>query len=787
MKFSKNAQSALAIAKKYAQDYNSKNAGTEHLLIGLLECKDKTLDDTFKKLNVEPSVLTEVVTSILSIDNINKTHKLSPIINYTPRVIKIIDFAKGIAQKLNKNNVDVIHLFLSLLYENDGVAVSILLEYGLNFDSVKNVLKKEFGEEIDAKEFGVTLPENILQYFNNITAQIENNKLENVFNRKADYNSFFLTLSKKHNTNIIVTGEPGVGKRSIVYELAKRIVKKQAPENLCDRLVLEIKLKSIISGTKYRGDFESRMESVHNFLKNNPNVVVIIPDISLITRIEGTSNVEEYFGELFELDDVNFIGITDSDNYKKHLESNSYIISNFEVINIKPTNKEETLSIVKNNIYTYEKFHSVKYKENVFNYAIDLSSRYLVEQSQPTATINLLDECGAYLSIKNKILDENIIDLQNKSEELEDRKINLVKDCRFDDAIKVKDEQQEVISKISTTAKKVGRKKNVVDIDLLKEIIFRKTGIPVSEINGSLPNLSSAIDKIKSSYVSQGRAIDSIFEHFKRVKTGLQDPSKPLGSFLFLGPTGVGKTYLCELISEEFFHHRNSFLKIDMSEFMDKHAVSKLIGSPPGYVGYKDRCILGDFVKENPYSLILFDEIEKAHPEIVNIFLQILDKGDLTDSTGRKINFKNTIIVFTSNIGAELFETKTIGFKEAAMSTVDLENKLQTFFKPEFMNRLDEIITFDHLKNEDILNLVHILLKKFIAKLRKIHKIKFSVTKEALNYIASHGYSKKYGARFLKRYFQKHIECMVATIIISSKIKPNSLTCKIENNELIIN
>lgn len=787
MKFSKNAQSALAIAKKYAQDYNSKNAGTEHLLIGLLECKDKTLDDTFKKLNVEPSVLTEVVTSILSIDNINKTHKLSPIINYTPRVIKIIDFAKGIAQKLNKNNVDVIHLFLSLLYENDGVAVSILLEYGLNFDSVKNVLKKEFGEEIDAKEFGVTLPENILQYFNNITAQIENNKLENVFNRKADYNSFFLTLSKKHNTNIIVTGEPGVGKRSIVYELAKRIVKKQAPENLCDRLVLEIKLKSIISGTKYRGDFESRMESVHNFLKNNPNVVVIIPDISLITRIEGTSNVEEYFGELFELDDVNFIGITDSDNYKKHLESNSYIISNFEVINIKPTNKEETLSIVKNNIYTYEKFHSVKYKENVFNYAIDLSSRYLVEQSQPTATINLLDECGAYLSIKNKILDENIIDLQNKSEELEDRKINLVKDCRFDDAIKVKDEQQEVISKISTTAKKVGRKKNVVDIDLLKEIIFRKTGIPVSEINGSLPNLSSAVDKIKSSYVSQGRAIDSIFEHFKRVKTGLQDPSKPLGSFLFLGPTGVGKTYLCELISEEFFHHRNAFLKIDMSEFMDKHAVSKLIGSPPGYVGYKDRCILGDFVKENPYSLILFDEIEKAHPEIVNIFLQILDKGDLTDSTGRKINFKNTIIVFTSNIGAELFETKTIGFKEAAMSTVDLENKLQTFFKPEFMNRLDEIITFDHLKNEDILNLVHILLKKFIAKLRKIHKIKFSVTKEALNYIASHGYSKKYGARFLKRYFQKHIECMVATIIISSKIKPNSLTCKIENNELIIN
>lgn len=787
MKFSKNAQSALAIAKKYAQDYNSKNAGTEHLLIGLLECNDKALNDTFKKLNVEPGVLTEVVASILSIDNINKSHKLSPIINYTPRVIKIIDFAKGIAQKLDKNNVEVIHLFLSLLYENDGVAVSILLEYGLDFESVKNVLKKEFGQEIDTKQFVGSIPEDVLQYFNNISKLIESNKLENTFNRKADYNSFFLTLSKKHNTNIIVTGEPGVGKKSIVYELARRIVRKQAPENLCDKLVLEIRLKSIISGTKYRGDFESRMEIVHNFLKNNPNIIVIIPDISLITRIEGTSNVEEYFGELFELDDVNFIGITDSDNYKKHLESNSYIISNFETINIKPTNKQETLTIVKNNIYSYEKFHSVKYKENIFNYAIDLSSRYLVEQAQPTATINLLDECGAYLSIKNRIVDENLIDLQNRAEELEDKKIDLVKDHKFDDAIKVKDEQEEIVSQIPAPVKKGGRKKNVVDIELLKEIIFRKTGIPVSEINGSLPNLSTAISKIKTSYVSQGKAIDVIFEHFKRVKTGLQDPSKPLGSFLFLGPTGVGKTYLCELISEEFFHHRNAFLKIDMSEFMDKHAVSKLIGSPPGYVGYKDRCILGDFVKENPYSLILFDEIEKAHPEIVNIFLQILDKGDLTDSTGRKINFKNTIIVFTSNIGAELFDTKTIGFKEAAMSTMDLENKLQTFFKPEFMNRLDEIITFDHLKNEDILNLVHILVKKFVAKLKKIHKIRFDVTEDALNYIANHGYSRKYGARFLKRYFQKHIECMVATIIISNKIKPQKLTCKLEDNNLIIN
>ena len=777
MKFSKNAQGALAIAKKYAVDFNSKNVGTEHLLIGLLSCDDKTLVDTFKKLNVEPAILVDVVTSILSIDKINKNnHKLSPVVNYTPRVIKIIEFAKGIAQKLNKINVDVIHLFLSLLYENDGVAVSILLEYGLDFVTVKSVMKKEFGEEIESNlDLGI-IPEDIQQYFNNISYLIENNKLEIPINRNADYNKFFITLSKKHNTNIIVTGEPGVGKKSVVYELARRIYRNQAPDNLCKKIILEIKLKSLISGTKYRGDFESRMDSIHNFLKNNTNVIVVISDITLITRIEGTSNVEEYFSELFDLDDINFIGIADSDNYKKHLEDNSYIVSNFEVININPSDKEETL----------DKFHGIKYRLDALKYSIDLSTRYLTEHSQPTSSINLLDECGSYLRIKNKNIDQKAIELQIRKEDLENRKIELVKEHKFDAAIKVKNEQEIIESKIVEKPKKVSRKRLTVDIQLLKEIVFHKTGIPVSEINGALPNLEDAIDNIKSSYVSQLRAVDAIFEHFKRVKTGLQDPSKPLGSFLFLGPTGVGKTYLCELISEQFFHHRNAFLKIDMSEFMDKHSVSKLIGSPPGYIGYKDKCLLGDFVKNNPYSLILFDEIEKAHPDVVNIFLQILDKGDLTDSSGRKINFKNTIIVFTSNIGADLFDTKTIGFTQTAMSTLDLENKLQGFFKPEFLNRLDEIIAFDHLENKDILNLVYILIKKFIAKLRKIHKIRFVITDEATNYIANHGYSRKYGARFLKRYIQKHIECMVATLIISNKEKIQVITCKLENNKLII-
>lgn len=785
MKFSKNAQKALTISKEYANKFNSKNVGTEHLLIGLIESKDTILDDTFSKLNVETSLITDVIISILSIDKINKTYKLSPTIEFTPRVLKIIEFAKGIAQRLAKDSVEVIHLFLSLLYENDGVAVSVLSEYGLTFDSVKIVIKKDLGTDL-TKQISPDIPEAVMPFLENITKQVQNNSLPVKFVRNIDYGEIFLTLGKKHNTNIIITGDPGVGKKDIVYELARRIHKKQAPESLCNKIILEIKLKSLISGTKYRGDFETRMEIVQDYLKNNPNVIVFITDISLITRIEGTSNIEEYFCEMFEMDDINFIGLCDTDNFKKHIDSISYIVSNFEVINIKPTDKSETISILKSIIKQYEDFHKVKYRKDVLNNAFNLSSRYITDRSQPTSSINLLDECGAFLKIKNESISEELIKKETEIDNLEIKKIELIKKHNFESALKIREEQDEIFTSVKQEDL-VHNKTNIVNTSLLKHIIYKKTGIPIEDIDGNLPCLKKVRESLIKSYVSQSTAIDGIINHFKRVKTGLQDPTRPLASFLFLGPTGVGKTYLCELISEELFHNKNNFLKIDMSEFMDKHSVSKLIGSPPGYVGYKDRCLLGDFVKENPYSLILLDEVEKAHPDIINVFLQILDKGDLTDGSGRKINFKNTILVFTSNIGAEVLDKTNIGFGSGdSTSTMDVENALKTFFKPEFLNRLDEIIRFKHLTNDDIYTLVDIMNNKFVAKLKKVHNIRFVLTQDAKKYISDHGYCRKYGARFLRRFFEKHIECEVATIIINRTEKPKKITCKIDKDKLII-
>lgn len=784
MKFSKNAQHALTIAKEYANKFNSKNVGTEHLLIGLIESDDITLRDTFDRLNVSTSHIIEVINSILSIDEINKTQKLSPAIDFTPRVLKIIEFAKGIAQKLKRNNVEVIDLFLSLLYENDGVAVSILLEYGLDFVSVKAIIRKEFGDEID-KTLTTELPEAVAPFIFNISKEVENDTLPVKFVRNIDYENIFMTLGKRHNTNLIITGDPGVGKKDVVNEIARRIHKKQAPESICNKIILEVKLKSLISGTKYRGDFESRIEILQDFLKNNNNIILFISDISLITRIEGTTNIEEYFSELFDIDDINFIGLCDTDNFKKHIDRISYIVNNFEVVNIAPTNTEETLEILNNNIKMYEQYHEVKYKKNVLDYAINISSRYITDRSQPTAAINLIDECGAYVKIRNQNIDEAIIKNDRQLEQLEKKKVNLLKDYKLEEASAVKTEQEKI--KIPEVIQQNNFKKTkIVDIDILKHVIYKKTGIPVTDLNGALPNLAEVRKKLTNSYVSQSQAIDSIINHFKRVKTGLQDPTRPLASFLFLGPTGVGKTYLCELISQEFFHNKSNFLKIDMSEFMDKHSVSKLIGSPPGYVGYGETCLLGDFVKEKPYSLILLDEVEKAHPDVMNIFLQILDKGDLTDGTGRKINFKNTILVFTSNIGAETLDKESIGFNNSPTSILDVENSLKTYFKPEFLNRLDEIVYFEHLTDEDIYKLVDIMNKKFVDKLRKVHNIRFVLTLEARKYISEHGYSRKYGARFLRRFFEKHIEFEVATIIIERTAKPRKITCKIEDNKLII-
>jgi len=789
MKFSSTAQSALAASKSYAEQFKSRYAGTEHLLLGLIESDDKFLDQTFNRLEVDIIHLKDIVISILNIEETNKLFKSDSGPAFTPRVLRIIDFAKGLAEKLEKNTVDVIHLFLSLLYENDGVATSILMEYGLNFDNVKNAIQKELGPiNTTSRVVKSNIPESLEPYFIDLTYQAARDELQSTFSRDAEFDKIYLVLGKKHNTNLIISGEPGVGKKSVVYELARRITKKLTPNHLHDKRILELKLKTLIGGTKFRGDFEARMDVLQDYLKNNTDVILFINDIALITRIDGSANIEEYFSELFNSDDINFIGTCTADDYKKYIDDITTISSNFENIIVKQTNLEETKGILYNMIPMYEKFHNVKYNKNIVQDIVKLSSRFIFDKSQPAASLDLLDECGSH--IKNQISNtsEQIVQIQQKLDGIQKQKLEAVEAFNFEDGIKLKRKQTLLFNRLKKeiTKQKAVEFDKVITDTVVRDILSIKTNIPISNIRGSsLPDLNKVEKTLKERYISQDKAITSLLHHFKRVKTGLQDPKRPLGSFLFIGPTGVGKTYLCELISEYFFYNQQNFLKIDMSEFIEAHSVSKLIGSPPGYVGYGDRSILCDFIKNNPYSLLLLDEIEKAHPDVVNIFLQVLDKGELTDSVGRKINLKNCIIVFTSNIGSDLFDKDSIGFGGTAISSMDLENACQKFFKPEFLNRLDEIIRFDHLSKEDIYNLVNIQLNIFADKLYQINNIEFILTDDARDYIAEQGYSRKYGARFLRRFFEKHIETEIATLLITSKRQLKKITCKVTNNKLI--
>jgi len=788
MKFSTSAQSALALSKNYAEEFKCRYTGTEHLLLGLIDCEDSFLEQTFNTLKVDSTNLKDVVISILNIEENNKLFKPGKSPNFTPRVFRIIDFAKNLAEKLNKQTVGVIHLFLSLLYENDGVATSILIEYGLNFDNVKNAIQQELGDIETSVKVHSNLPESLESYFIDLTHQAATDELQSTFSRDAEFEKIYLILGKKHNTNIIITGEPGVGKRSVVYELARRITKKLTPLHLQNKRILELKLKTLISGTKFRGDFEARIDILQDYLKKHSDVILFINDIALITRIDGTSNIEEYFSELFSSDDINFIGTCTADDYKKYINDITTISSNFENIVVKQTSMKETTGILHKMIPFYEKFHDVTYQDTIVPDIVKLSSRYITDKSQPSSALDLLDECGSFIKNQSGNTSETLIKLQQKLEDVRKQKNICVESFKFDEGVRLKKRETTLSNKLKRdlAASKRDEFNKIINSDIVKNILSNKTGIPVTDINGSnLPDLNLVSTSLKEKYVSQNKAINSILYHFKRVKTGLQDPLRPLGSFLFIGPTGVGKTYLCELVADHFFYNKQNFLKIDMSEFMEPHSVSKLIGSPPGYVGYGDRSILCDFIKTNPYSLLLLDEIEKAHPDVVNIFLQVLDKGELADSVGRKINFKNCIIVFTSNIGSQLFDKDSIGFGGTAISSIDLENACQKFFKPEFLNRLDEIIRFEHLIEDDIYNLVDIEAKKFSTKLEESNKIKFILNQDAREYIASQGYSRKYGARFLRRFFEKNIEIEVASMIIKKREKLEKITCKLKGDKLL--
>lgn len=704
--FDQNSINALNTAEDYAVYYNDSYVSSECLLLGLIENCDNKIRSVLDSLEISKSDILNRLKKTLKNSN-------SPTYSNKKDIVYGTSVGKALKKVTSQNSTIRAYNIFKTLITIDEKASSYITSVDSNNYLVPKILssfdKEDSPIKSPIKRINTTSNKNII----NVKHLLKYNKISPKFVRYIDYDNLFISLNKKHNNNVLLVGDSGVGKKEIAYELMRKIYDKECPKSFYNKKLFMLNIIDIISDTKYRGELESKISDLLDKLKLLKNSIFLVVDISVIFRYSGGTSIESYFFEIFDLENLNFICTCDYEFYKKNVERSSYMRNTFKIVNIDSSSKDETLSIIKNSIKTYEKFHKVKYNEDIFDDIYEISGRYIPNEPQPSCSINLLDESGCYSRIKNK---------------------------------------------------------KVVDKDDIRYIISKKTNITMENIN-SFPDLEHVRSKINGKYVSQQNALDKVISYLYKIKVGLQNPNKPLVSFLFLGPTGVGKTYLCELISEYFFKE-NSFLRIDMSEYMEKSSITKFIGSSPGYVGYKDSSVLVDFVTKNPYSLILFDEIEKADKNIIDVFLQILDKGDLTISDGRKVNFKNNIVVFTSNLGYDLFNKEKIGFaKNGNMlpSFEELDNMLCNHFKPELINRIDDVVIFDHFTDNDVSNLLDIMLNDFSERVGSQYNIEIELSDKVKKYIIENGYSKKYGARFLYRFFNKNIENRASSMIVDNK------------------
>jgi len=648
---------------------------------------------------------------------------------------------------------------------------------------------------------GSTTP--ILDNFSrDLNKMVEEGKIDPVIGRDGEVKRIAQILSRKKKNNVVIVGDAGVGKSALVEKLAQLIVKGDCPSNLLDKRIVSLDLTSLVAGTKYRGQFEERIKAILNELQNEPNVIVFIDEIHTMVgagNASGSMDAANIMKPALARGEIQCIGATTFDEFKKHIEKDGALVRRFQKIILKEPTKEETVQILNNLKESYQNFHKVFYEPNVFETIVNLSSRFITDRQFPDKAIDVMDELGSDKKINTKI-PEVLEKLKKDSDELKERKIQVVKSQNYEQAAKLRDEERKILSKLDEEKKKWLEKqkdnKTPVTIDDVYDIISQMTGVPLSKIDErETTNLLSLEEKLKSKVIGQDEAISIISKSIRRNRVGIKDTNKPIGSFIFLGSTGVGKTYLAKSIAEILFGDPDKVIRVDMSEYMEKHNVAKLIGSPPGYVGYDEGGQLTEKIKNNPFSVVLFDEVEKAHKDVFNILLQILDEGHLTDSFGRKVNFTNTIVIMTSNIGAKKVSEfgRGVGFDSSSSNTQNFEVKksivqksLKQHFNPEFLNRVDDIISFNSLDKDVIKQIIGIELNKLVVRL-KDKNFKISFDKTIIERISELNTQEDYGARPIKRIIQNLCEDFLSDSILKGDIKENeNITLKFKDGEIKI-
>jgi ATP-dependent Clp protease ATP-binding subunit ClpC len=807
-KFSQRIKDVLSYSKEEAVRLGNSYLGIEHLFLGILRDGEGVAIDVLILLGaelyelrkgIEAQIKEDSVVSVTDTDNL-------PLHKSTERVIKMVYLE---ARSLKESIIDTGHLLLAILKEENNYVTQLLLEHDINYDKVRTEMenvqienKADFtGDEDDEARgpFGSSKPGGgipsgsktsdtpVLDNFGiDLTKAAEEDRLDPIIGRETEIERLAQILSRRKKNNPILIGEPGVGKSAIAEGLANRIIQRKVSRVLFDKRVVTLDLASIVAGTKYRGQFEERMKAILNELTKTNNVILFIDEIHTIVGAGGATGSLDAANMLkpaLARGDIQCIGATTLDEYRQHIEKDGALERRFQKVMINPTNEEETIEILNNIKERYEDHHNVIYTPEALVASVKLTQRYISDRHLPDKAIDAMDEAGSRVHISNIIVPQRIVKLEEEIEETKKNKIQAVKNQNFEKAASFRDKEKDILEQLEDEKLKWEREliknREIVDEEKVAEVVAMMTGVPVQRIaQAEGTRLLKMGEEIRGRVVGQDEAIQKIVRSIQRNRAGLKDPNKPIGTFIFLGPTGVGKTQLAKVLAQYLFESVDNLIRIDMSEYMEKFSVSRLVGAPPGYVGYEEGGQLTEKVRRKPYSVVLLDEIEKAHPDVYHILLQVLDEGQLTDSLGRKVDFRNTIVIMTSNIGTRQlkdfgqgvgFNTKSRSESANEHSKGVLQKALKRTFAPEFLNRIDDVVLFNTLSKEDIYKIIDIELKGLFERVFSLgYKIKISPP--AKDFIIEKGYDIQFGARPLKRAIQKYLEDPMAEVIIKAEI-----------------
>ncbi|MCA1061633.1 ATP-dependent protease ATP-binding subunit ClpC [Rossellomorea aquimaris] len=799
-RFTERAQKVLALAQEEAIRLSHSNIGTEHILLGLVREGEGIAAKALTALGLSPEKIQKEVEGL-----IGKGTEKSQTIHYTPRAKKVIELSMDEARKLGHSYVGTEHILLGLIREGEGVAARVLGNLGVSLNKARQQVLQLLGSNDSSNHQGggnanANTP-TLDSLARDLTAIAREGSLDPVIGRSKEIQRVIEVLSRRTKNNPVLIGEPGVGKTAIAEGLAQQIIANEVPEILRDKRVMTLDMGTVVAGTKYRGEFEDRLKKVMDEIRQAGNIILFIDELHTLIGAggaEGAIDASNILKPSLARGELQCIGATTLDEYRKYIEKDAALERRFQPIQVNEPTAEESIQILKGLRDRYEAHHRVSITDEAIDAAVKLSDRYISDRFLPDKAIDLIDEAGSKVRLRSYTTPPNLKELEAKLEEIRKEKDAAVQSQEFEKAASLRDSEQKLREELEETKntwkEKQGQENTEVTVEDIAKVVSNWTGVPVSKLAQTETDRLLKLEEIlHSRVIGQSEAVVAVSKAVRRARAGLKDPKRPIGSFIFLGPTGVGKTELARALAESMFGDEDAMIRIDMSEYMEKHSTSRLVGSPPGYVGYEEGGQLTEKVRRKPYSVVLLDEIEKAHPDVFNILLQVLEDGRLTDSKGRTVDFRNTVLIMTSNVGAQsLKSNKYVGFniQDGKQDYKDMKGKvmeeLKRAFRPEFLNRIDEIIVFHSLEKDHLKEIVTLMSNQLTSRLKE-QDIHLELSSAAKEKIADEGFDPEYGARPLRRAIQKYVEDKLSEELLRGKVLTGqNIVIDVEDSEFVV-